>query len=255
MPSNAYINPFSFLSDDEYKKLEELWLNQKWDTIKWSSSFRVDYQKDVPPSIRLELRPLRIFYIASVKNGYANATTKQSIESFYDWDILFTERSLREWFKDWNWENLTRYEVLGISSKATDNEVIAAYRKLVRQWHPDVNPDPEAKDKFIYLTETRDLLLNENKRARYDAGLFLQKQTDSEQKFLTSTFTPPVKCGIITAKIRYEEGCKPTVEEIHEWKDIIVNNQQTISGWDREADNITLIYRDIPHHGFGKVYK
>jgi len=40
------------------------------------------------------------------------------------------------------------YGILGISREATDDEIKRAYRKLARQYHPDVNPDPAAHEKF-----------------------------------------------------------------------------------------------------------
>ena len=43
------------------------------------------------------------------------------------------------------------YEVLGLTHKADDEEVKAAYRRLAMKWHPDTNPSPEANAKFQVL--------------------------------------------------------------------------------------------------------
>ncbi|RUM29096.1 MAG: molecular chaperone DnaJ, partial [Aquifex sp.] len=40
------------------------------------------------------------------------------------------------------------YEILGVSRDATKEEIKKAYRKLVRIYHPDINPDPSAQEKF-----------------------------------------------------------------------------------------------------------
>lgn len=60
------------------------------------------------------------------------------------------------------------YEVLGINKNASEEEIKKAYRKLARQYHPDVNKEPDAETKFKDVKEAYDTLSNESKRARYD---------------------------------------------------------------------------------------
>ncbi len=61
------------------------------------------------------------------------------------------------------------YEILGVARTATQEEIQRAYRKLARRWHPDVNKDPEADDRFKELSEAYDVLSDPKTRARYDA--------------------------------------------------------------------------------------
>lgn len=60
------------------------------------------------------------------------------------------------------------YEVLGVGRDASAEELQRAYRKLARQYHPDVNKDPGAEDRFKEITEAYDVLSDPDTRARYD---------------------------------------------------------------------------------------
>ncbi|MFN3599552.1 MAG: DnaJ C-terminal domain-containing protein [Aquificaceae bacterium] len=60
------------------------------------------------------------------------------------------------------------YQILGVSRKATKEEIKKAYRRLAKEWHPDINPDPQAKERFREINEAYHILSDEEKRERYD---------------------------------------------------------------------------------------
>ncbi len=60
------------------------------------------------------------------------------------------------------------YEVLGVSKNASDDEIKSAFRKLAKKYHPDINKDPDAPEKFKEAQEAYAVLSDKNKRSQYD---------------------------------------------------------------------------------------
>ncbi len=62
------------------------------------------------------------------------------------------------------------YETLGVARDATPEEIKRAYRRLARELHPDVNPDPSTHEKFKDVTAAYEVLSDARKRQMYDLG-------------------------------------------------------------------------------------
>ncbi|KAL5649258.1 hypothetical protein ACJX0J_040067, partial [Zea mays] len=60
------------------------------------------------------------------------------------------------------------YSVLGVSRNASKSEIKSAYRKLARSYHPDVNKDPGAEQKFKDISNAYEVLSDDEKRSIYD---------------------------------------------------------------------------------------
>lgn len=60
------------------------------------------------------------------------------------------------------------YKILGVDKGASEKEIKQTYRKLARQFHPDINPGKEAEAKFKEINEAYEVLGDKEKRAKYD---------------------------------------------------------------------------------------
>lgn len=79
--------------------------------------------------------------------------------------------------------NRDHYEVLGLPRGASADEIRRAHRKLVREHHPDANPqDPRAEERFKEVQHAYEVLSDEAKRRKYDAWLRAPSPSTSDGK-------------------------------------------------------------------------
>lgn len=157
-------------------------------------------------------------YVANVRDGFASVNANGS------WAAKLTEAALRQWFRQPSTpgEAATFYSLLGIDRDAPLAEIKKAYKRAARQWHPDVNREPEAREMFEHVKEAYEILSEPESRTRYNAGLLFEQMArigKSGTYAARSTFTPNLRCGQLKVRGRQELG---TVigEEILAWDDI-----------------------------------
>ena len=75
------------------------------------------------------------------------------------------------------------YEVLGVPKSASADDIRSAYRKLAKKLHPDLNPgDKKSEDKFKEVSVAYDLLSDNEKRAKFDAGVIDASGSEKPQQ-------------------------------------------------------------------------
>jgi curved DNA-binding protein len=97
------------------------------------------------------------------------------------------------------------YEVLGVSRDATADQIQQAFRTLARKYHPDVNKDPAAEDRFKDVNEAYHVLSDPDTRKRYDqfGEDFRQVPEDWEERAAAGGFGGATRSG---ARVRYGQG-------------------------------------------------
>ena len=70
------------------------------------------------------------------------------------------------------------YEILGLPANSTIDEIKKAYRKNARLYHPDINPAPDAKDRFISITEAYEFLIANHEKIKTDNQAYQEAMED-----------------------------------------------------------------------------
>ena len=191
-----------------------------------------------------ETRVLEVRYIGATKDrGDGNRTSFGYVGG--EWSVIFPEIALKRWFavETRPGDEATLYNVLGIKQLATDTEVRSAYRRLARQWHPDVCKEPDAHEQFIRIQRAYEVLNDPRSRGRYDAGLALAATVRLQEAFDVVSvnyrpvgYRPPLRCGLIMAT-GIEQLGRFIVDDILAWEDLVDDRGRTlVTSWPVGAD-------------------
>ena len=116
------------------------------------------------------------------------------------------------------------YELLGISEKASAEEIKRAYKVQMKKWHPDINKDSEAVSMSAKINEAKETLLNETKRKDYDEYL-KQKTEETYQKYSNTKKTAKQESSYENSKSTVYE--RKTVTKWEYLKDYLKNGGLT----------------------------
>lgn len=201
-----------------------------------------------------EVRTVRVYYVGTPKER-ADGTVSAYGTDGKNWSILFPLDVLKSYFEgpirmaDDDGRDGVRgasnyYGRLGITSSATPDELKKAYRRVARQWHPDVCSEPDATQVFQRIQEAWEVLSDPAKRRKYDVGLFLQGKTDRQTDAFSSPFAadwrPPLRCGDVTLVGRQVLGVFH-VERIVTWDDATDEfGRIMVSSWPKGGDTYEI---------------
>lgn len=178
-----------------------------------------------------ETKLLEIRYIGRVKNRPDGSQTAFGLSSGR-WSVAITKAALYAYFglSSKPGEATTLYNVLGVAQDAAQEDVKKSYKRLAKQWHPDISKEPGSREQFEAIQNAYSVL--STKRAKYDAGLALQAsliKAPNATDFFNQEYgyRSPLRCGWILGEGSTKAG-KFVVEKIWQWEDITNAIGQTL---------------------------
>lgn len=194
-----------------------------------------------------QTRTLDVRYIGACKErgdgsviayGYCNGA----------WTVIFPQAVLENWFLGIVTERTpeqaqTLYAVLGIKQDEAQANIKSAYRRMVKQWHPDHCRESNASEIFQRVQAAYEVLNDPVKRARYNAGLVLEASLSKDgrpaRNYFAFDYRCPLRCGTITAHGEQRLN-RFIVERIEKWDDIVNGLGQTlVTSWKMGDDKFT----------------
>jgi hypothetical protein len=201
--------------------------------------------------VKTETKLLRLEYLGRCKDREGGESSAFGWVSG-SWSMIVPEAVLREWFEavpQKPGEKPTFYAILGIKPAATIDELRSAYRRMARQWHPDVCREPDAAEQFKLIQGAYEVLGDELKRRKYDAGLKLEaslkrpNEMPIEPWLQAGGYRPPLRCGWVLCEGQESLG-RFVVTKILEWQDIIDSRGRVmVTSWAMGADTFSVAWQ------------
>lgn len=138
----------------------------------------------------------------------------------------------------------TLYAVLAVGKDATPEDIKRSYRRLARQWHPDVCREPDAHEQFLRIKAAYDVLSDPGQRQKYNLGLAFADSVGRAESYVTqlsnNDWRPPLRCGWLLVEGISSLG-RLNVQKILGWEDITDALGRTmVSSWPAGANTFSV---------------
>jgi len=192
----------------------------------------------------IETKPVKLEYLGACKSR--NDGNEPSAFGYVNggWNAIFPESVLREWFGVGGSVSTpdTLYGALGLPHSADMAAIKTAYRRLAKQWHPDVCREQNAAEMFRRINDAYEVLRNPATRRKYDAGLLLTAGHQQQPAQVGATFRAPLRCGWLLVDCTPALG-RIAVAKIKVWEDIVDAHGRTmVASWPMGADMFSVMW-------------
>lgn len=196
--------------------------------------------------VSTEVRTIELRYLGRCKDRGDGSNSAFGTPDGTSWTIVLPESVLRQWFgaeEQRPDEAATLYTVLACPKTASADEIKRAYRRMARQWHPDVCREPDATQQFQAIQHAYSILSDELKRRKYNAGLALEQSTAAAQPYKDfysfAEYRAPLRCGLLLCEGQARLG-RFFVSRIMAWEDVVRNGKTMVSSWDTELEKVRV---------------
>ena len=137
------------------------------------------------------------------------------------------------------------YSVLGVNKNSSADEIKNSYRKLAREWHPDINKSPQAEEKFKEIGQAYETLSDPAKRLAYDN----QGSAFAQFRQQRQVHKQPNSSLVIQVELTPFESMKPTTKTVEYTIDMFCNDCNGEGG--RSDQGVPSICPDC--NGLGRI--
>lgn len=124
------------------------------------------------------------------------------------------------------------YEILGVSQKASNQEVTKAFRVLAKEYHPDINSSTNAKGKFIEIYEAYSILKDDQKRVIYDSIISVKDdEIKGEETTESKTYSTWQKTAKEEGKYYSETNYKEFAEKVLKKIKVVAKTTKVVLGF------------------------